>query len=58
MEPIPIDGERLRKDLIDHFGTSPFGFKFAAVADIETMSPDEVIQLAMNEGFDLDAYRI
>ena len=35
-----------------------FSSKPAAVADIETMSPDEVIQLAMNEGFDLDAYRI
>lgn len=56
--PVYIDGEKLRQDLMDYFGTSTLPFKMVAVARVESATPEEVISLAEDEGFDLDSYRI
>lgn len=55
-----IDIERLRDDLIDYFGTAMF-YNPAAMMDLEKVrkaSDEELIEIAKNNGFDLDKYRI
>ncbi len=49
--------ERLRHDLMDHFGTSPFQWKMVAVARVESASYEDLIELAQDEGFDLTNYQ-
>lgn len=54
-----IDIERLRKDLIDYFGTSLFVYSPLAIMElskIERASDEELIQLAQNNNFDLNKY--
>ena len=48
MEQITVDAERIRKDLMDHFGTSPFQWNKIAVARVESATPEEVIELALD----------
>ena len=54
-----IDINRLRKDLIDYYGTASFNGFPAAVMDlsrIERMSDEELIRFALKNGADLDKY--
>ena len=57
-ETIMIDAEKLRQDLMDYFGTSVLAFKNVIVARVESATVDDVIELAMDEGFNLDDYRV
>ena len=53
-----INIEELRKDLTDYFGTAMFTFPVAMMdlIDAEKASGDELIQIALNNGFNLDNY--
>ncbi len=55
-----IDIERLRVDLINYFGcaTSFFPIAYIEVLEIENASYDKLIEIAINNGFDLDNYII
>lgn len=58
MNPIVVDAEKIRHDLMDYFGASNLPFKMVAVARVEVATPDEVIDLALDEGFDIDKYAV
>ena len=54
-----IDMNRLRKDLIDNYGTASFNGFPAAVMDlskIEKMSDDELLRFALGKRVNLDKY--
>ena len=54
-----IDFDRLREDLIDYFGTAMFnGFPVAVmdVTKVEMASNEQLIQIAYQNGFDLNNY--
>ena len=54
-----IDIEKLRDDLIDYFGTAMMSGFGAAVMDltkVERANPEELIQIAINCGFNLNDY--
>ena len=54
-----IDTNRLRKDLIDYYGTASFnGFPaaFMDLSKIERMSDEELIRFALEKRVDLDKY--
>ena len=54
-----IDIERLRRDLMDYFGSAMFsGFPMAMVdvMRIESASADTLIRIASENGFDLNKY--
>ena len=54
-----IDFDRLREDLIDYFGTAMFnGFPVAVmdVTKVEMASNEQLIQIANQNGFDLNNY--
>lgn len=53
-----IDYEKLRKDLIDYFGTA-MSFSPMAIMDlsrVESASDDELVEIAKRNGFDLTKY--
>lgn len=53
-----IDYEKLRKDLIDYFGTA-ISFSPMAIMDlsrVESASDDELVEIAKRNGFDLTKY--
>jgi len=53
-----IDYEKLRKDLIDYFGTA-MSFNPMAIMDlsrVESASDDELVEIARKCNFDLDKY--
>ena len=53
-----IDIEKLRGDLIDYFGTA-MQYNPVALMDltkVENASPDELINIALKNGFDLEYY--
>ena len=55
-----IDIDRLREDLIDYFG-SAMSFYGAAVMDltrVEMASDEEIIRIAIQNGFDLSDYEV
>ena len=55
----PVDSERLRRDLIDYFGTAMTGDLWLAIADlseVEDASPERLIEIAEEAGFDLARY--
>ena len=55
-----IDIDKLRKDLIDFYGTAAYnGFPAAMmdVIDIENASPEKLVQLANRAGFSLEDYQ-
>ena len=55
-----IDIDKLRKDLIDFYGTAAYnGFPAAMmdVIDIENASPEKLVQLANRTGFPLEDYQ-
>lgn len=54
-----IDFERLRNDLLNYFGSAyalGFGIALLDLSRIEIASSDELIQLAVQNGFDLGNY--
>lgn len=57
---VEIDIERLREDLINYFG-SAMGFFPVAVMDlakVESASPQELVDIAIKNNFDLNKYII
>ena len=50
-----IDFEKLRKDVIDYFGTAMGAFPIAvmSVTEVETATEKELIRIATQNGFDL-----
>lgn len=57
-ETIVINTDRLRNDLINWFGTSGLPFKEVMLGIIESSSPEHVIEMALNEGWDLTKYQV
>lgn len=57
-----IDIEKLFKDLVNYWGTAPFGFVAAAIADAEnawlTENYERIIEWAVQEGFNLEDYYV
>ena len=57
-----IDIERLFRDLVAHWGTTPFGFVVAAITDAEAawrqQNYDRIIEWAVQEGFNLEEYYV
>ena len=53
-----IDIERLRRDLIDYFGTamSVFPVAMMELSQAEKASPEKLIEIAKKNGFDLRDY--
>lgn len=53
-----IDYERLRRDLIDYFGTAMIYNPIAVVelGEVENASIDKLVQIAIQNGFDLSDY--
>ena len=54
-----IDIEKLRKDLIDYYGTAMFNESPLAIIEltkIENASPQELINIALKNNFDLTEY--
>lgn len=61
MNNYEIDIERLRRDLIDYFGTAMFNGSPQAqilLSKVENASPNELISIAINNGFDINDYVI
>lgn len=68
MKEITIDAPRLYQDLLNHFGTAnetvPWicstHWMSMAIAEVETAAKaddwDTVVEIAKNEGFDIDRY--
>ena len=54
-----IDYEKLRKDLIDYFGTA-IAFNPMAMSDliiVENATEEELINIALKNNFDLNKYK-
>lgn len=53
-----IDYEKLRNDLIDYYGTAMMCNPMAVIelSDVENASIDKLIQIAIQNGFDLSDY--
>ena len=54
-----INGDKLKSDLIDYFGTAMFCSSPMAMMDLERVQRawgDELIQIALDNGFDLSKY--
>jgi hypothetical protein len=57
---IELDIDELRKDLIDYYGTAINQNPVAVIelSIVEKASPEQLIYIAINNGFDLNNYRI
>ena len=55
---VEINIEQLRRDLIDYFGTASQFFPVAIVdiSRVENASPEELINIAISNGFDINDY--
>ena len=56
-----IDLDALRRDLLDYFGTAAASGLGPAVLDlarVESASPEELAQIATEQGLDLSQYQI
>ena len=56
-----IDYEKLRRDLIDYFGSAMFSGLSIAIMDlnrVENASYEELIEIALKNNFDLRDYQI
>ena len=50
---------KLRRDLMDKYGTAMYsGFPMAVIdlSDIESMSDEELLEYAQNQGIDIEKY--
>ena len=55
-----IDIEKLRKDLIDYYGTAMYNASPLAIIElskVENASPQELINIAIKNNFDLTEYQ-
>lgn len=55
-----INIDKLRKDLLDYFGTAMFTSSPLAIIEltkIERASDEELIRIALNNNFDLNKYK-
>lgn len=59
-EEITIDVDELRDDLIDYFGsaTPEYPVAYMDVIKVQNASPYELVQIAIENGFDLNNYKI
>lgn len=60
MIAIDINTDKLRKDMIDNYGTAMFnGFPMAIMdlSKVEKASEQELIRMAKKQGVNLDKYR-
>ena len=59
-EEIIIDIDKLKDDLINYFGsaTPMYPVAFMDVINVENASPEELVQIAIQNGFDLNDYRV
>jgi hypothetical protein len=58
---LEIDIDKLRRDLVDYFGTAIFSVSPLALADlskVENASPEDLIQIALKNNFDLTKYQV
>ena len=55
-----IDVDKLRRDLIDYFGSAMQYYPQAVIdlSKVETASPEELVNIALDNGFDLSDYEI
>lgn len=53
-----INIEKLRRALIDYFGTAMIRFPMAIaeLSEVKTASPERLVEIAENNGFDLSEY--
>lgn len=59
MKEVFIDGDKLKKDLVDYFGTAMFNASPLAMFELEKVqraSGNELIEIALENGFDLSKY--
>ena len=58
MEEKTIDYDRLRSDLISYFGSATpiFSVAYADVIRVERASDEELIEIAISNGFDINDY--
>lgn len=55
-----INFNKLREDLMDYFGCSMFaisGFAIMELVEVEKASNEELINIAIKNGFDLNKYK-
>lgn len=59
-EEIIIDIDKLKDDLVNYFGsaTPMYPVAFMDVINVENASPEELVQIAIQNGFDLNDYRV
>ena len=59
-EEIIIDIDKLKDDLVNYFGsaTPMYPVAFMDVINVEDASPEELVQIAIQNGFDLNDYRV
>ena len=57
---VDLDIDRLRKDLIDYYGTAIASNPVAVIelSIVESSSKEQLIYIALNNGFDLNDYKI
>ena len=57
---LDFDFERLRKDLLDFYGTAMMFNPMAMlnVVDVEKADNEKLLHLAQSNGFDLEEYRV
>ncbi len=59
--PQDYDIKRLRRDLADEFGALGAAFSgglgFMEMMEVESASPEKLLKIARQEGFNLDKYR-
>jgi len=55
---IVVNTDQIRRDLINWFGTSGLTFKEVMLGIIESSSPERIIEMALNEGWDLTKYEV
>ncbi|MCR5202813.1 MAG: hypothetical protein K6D02_06995 [Lachnospiraceae bacterium] len=55
-----IDIDKLRDDMMDEYGTAMGNFPMATMdlVEVENASPEELVDMAMNEGIDLRKYEV
>ena len=61
MRNITIDGDKLKADLWDYFGTAMFAASPMAMMElskVENASGNDRIQIALGNGFDLEKYEL
>ena len=59
MTEVYIDGDKLKSDLVDYYGTAMFNASPLAMFELEKVqqaSGNELIELALENGFDLSKY--